>query len=960
MKLVFSISFLLVVEFFAQPIPIDKRLPVAGVGGSVILIGDNNYVIGTSSNNNLSFIQYDLQNNQFTYRSYDAVNNSLPYILNPLNRTSEGGYMLIGSKMENLGGKSAVRVTYLIRLDENGDSLWSKSFGGELDQYGLGCFEYTDGSIYSVSANRYSSTFISAIIIKTDQEGNLIWKKNYDRESPVHIGYKIQKLNDNNILLFGGSIISKIDTAGNVIWELTSLNHIHSVFELSGGSIIVGCENNIKKFNNDGDLILNEDFNGTVLEIVKAEENKYAAVVFDTLYHFDLLTESLDVEWSHELIGYPGKLINNNTGFTICGSNNNVWLKTTNEDGISEGRFLQYPAGGNTIHLFNDYEISWTSSDDTYINLEYTTDSGVNWYDIISYYPSSLKSFNWQVPNEFSNQCYVKISEYNNPENFDQNILPFSINLEYGNDVFDYVDANRALMWFSNNGYGSHDPNTDGSGFYWPVDETEYSTGIFQDGFLYGGVFEGEIRVGGTTHKGALSAGRMFEGGIPDDPFQEKYKIYKIIKDWELLPLGSERDRYEYDYFNWPVEDGAPWIDVDGDDIFTEGIDKPKIIGDQTLFYVANAGDTLRSLFLYGSLPLPLEIQTTIWAYENELLEDVVFKKYKIINRGYQSIDSLIFTCWTDDDLGDANDDFSGCDTLLDLGYTYNADENDEHGGYGSPPPAVGHILLQGPIVEGEPSDSAFYNDEWITGYENLPITHFSIYINSPGRYRDPASGIYEGTLEMYNYMNGLVWDGEPFIDPNTGDTVKIILAGDPIGGTGWYEGEGWPGGPDPIDRRFVMSSGPVNLDPGEEQEVVYAIFMAKGSDRLNSITELKQKAAEIRAFYKGDIILEQSESNLFIPRKFYLSQNYPNPFNPTTIIEFNIPFPELGQAKFPHTSLIVYDILGKEVKTLLNKPMQPGRHKIEFNAGNLATGVYFYRVKAGEFTDVKKMILIK
>ncbi len=101
-------------------------------------------------------------------------------------------------------------------------------------------------------------------------------------------------------------------------------------------------------------------------------------------------------------------------------------------------------------------------------------------------------------------------------------------------------------------------------------------------------------------------------------------------------------------------------------------------------------------------------------------------------------------------------------------------------------------------------------------------------------------------------------------------------------------------------------------------------------------------------------------------PAEFSLFQNYPNPFNPTTKIKFSISTspqtPLLGKerGRGEVVSLKVYDLLGSEVTTLLNKPMSAGTHEIEFDASKLPSGVYYYRLTAGEFTLVKKMMLLK
>ena len=89
------------------------------------------------------------------------------------------------------------------------------------------------------------------------------------------------------------------------------------------------------------------------------------------------------------------------------------------------------------------------------------------------------------------------------------------------------------------------------------------------------------------------------------------------------------------------------------------------------------------------------------------------------------------------------------------------------------------------------------------------------------------------------------------------------------------------------------------------------------------------------------------------IPVQFNLSQNYPNPFNPMTKIKFDIP-------KAFTTKLAVYDILGKEVAVLVDDNLKPGSYEVDFNAANLPSGTYFYRLITDGFSETKKMTLIK
>ncbi len=97
-------------------------------------------------------------------------------------------------------------------------------------------------------------------------------------------------------------------------------------------------------------------------------------------------------------------------------------------------------------------------------------------------------------------------------------------------------------------------------------------------------------------------------------------------------------------------------------------------------------------------------------------------------------------------------------------------------------------------------------------------------------------------------------------------------------------------------------------------------------------------------------------------PDNYSLSQNYPNPFNPSTKIKFEIPDNLSFQRKLESRkiSLIVYDILGKEIAALVKEQLQPGSYEVTFNSDNLPGGVYFYKLTAGEFTETKKMLMIK
>jgi acetyl esterase/lipase len=100
-------------------------------------------------------------------------------------------------------------------------------------------------------------------------------------------------------------------------------------------------------------------------------------------------------------------------------------------------------------------------------------------------------------------------------------------------------------------------------------------------------------------------------------------------------------------------------------------------------------------------------------------------------------------------------------------------------------------------------------------------------------------------------------------------------------------------------------------------------------------------------------IITPVVTENEIAPDEYVLNQNYPNPFNPVTVIKYSIPKTEL-------VKLTVYDILGKEIETLVNEVKNPGEYRVDFNASSYTNGVYFYKLTTGNFSQTKKMLFVK
>jgi hypothetical protein len=160
-----------------------------------------------------------------------------------------------------------------------------------------------------------------------------------------------------------------------------------------------------------------------------------------------------------------------------------------------------------------------------------------------------------------------------------------------------------------------------------------------------------------------------------------------------------------------------------------------------------------------------------------------------------------------------------------------------------------------------------------------------------------------------------------------------------------------------PGDRRLGLSTGPLQMVPGDTQVVVIA-EIAGGTiddiDYLSAIDTVKKYSVIAQDFYDTQFPLPVSVNDeTVLPQTFELDQNYPNPFNPSTIINFSLP-------SSGYATLKIYNALGEEVAVLLDEKLTTGTYQVDWNAGGLSSGVYFYQLKTEGYVETKKMILMK
>ncbi len=137
-------------------------------------------------------------------------------------------------------------------------------------------------------------------------------------------------------------------------------------------------------------------------------------------------------------------------------------------------------------------------------------------------------------------------------------------------------------------------------------------------------------------------------------------------------------------------------------------------------------------------------------------------------------------------------------------------------------------------------------------------------------------------------------------------------------------------------------------------------LFYSSNGELASKVYNLK--GCIINGVVFGDTVLSEiSPINNSIPVSFSLYQNYPNPFNPTTKIKFDIPLSRgVPEGRGVLTHMTIYDLLGREVATLVNENLLPGIYEAEWNASNYPSGVYFYKLQTETFNITKRMVLIK
>ncbi|KXK50991.1 MAG: peptidase S8/S53 subtilisin kexin sedolisin, partial [Chlorobi bacterium OLB5] len=409
------------------------------------------------------------------------------------------------------------------------------------------------------------------------------------------------------------------------------------------------------------------------------------------------------------------------------------------------------------------------------------------------------------------------------------------------------------------------------AGFIWPVNSPQKLTAVFTSGLWIGAKTgpQRTLSLSASMYNTHYSPGNIpVMGQVPpqsvcSDPSWRGY--YVQLTDPSLFSGGTRYKtaggrQYTFNYDSWaawPVQKGAPYVEINGIPGYQPAWngDRPGIGNGMTarpeelLFIVfmdyTNCSDSIHRSELSlpgGAPPLGAEIHQIVFNFNCFPLRDIYFIKYRIINKSNLLWDSTYFSVPNDFDLGEPNDDQTGCDSIRNLTFVNNWDNNDYD--YGMNPPAIGLRFLQSPLkLTGSNIDTAKLPYDTLIGYKLTGLTGFFTYYNGSNEcYGDPDHAIH-----AYNIMRGKDGCGYNIINWVTGNPTAFMYSGNTCSRTGWHDSvQG--------DKRNNSNTGNITMNPGDTQIVVLSYMITRdGGNNLLNVCALQSLSDSALKYYYND-----------------------------------------------------------------------------------------------------------
>ncbi len=611
----------------------------------------------------------------------------------------------------------------------------------------------------------------------------------------------------------------------------------------------------------------------------------------------------------------------------------NIWWKPTSritEEKISEQKLIIIsPLNGYPINTNKDFTFTWWGNKVTGIEIHINYGEEGVWKNLAANLPEK-GLFTTALSGLYSENFTTIIKSAQSLEAKSVNILVrepsvFRENLILKTDTLSIPIRNDGVV----------------GDFYQSEERLTFNDKdlLWSAGFYISGFFGNELYGSGMA---SYSLAELFLPGLAYqnysfEAFQNQYLVKESDphfgdswKDWEIAAaLGA-------DFYDGNGDGIYQAIDQNNNGVWDLTEDSPLKNCSNISYSIYHDGNFSNWLYRFtDSREQGIEIHQSLFTMDSSFLysENAFFINYEIHNKNKNAVtlEDAYFMIYSDTDIGYGDDDLFGTDTLRNAIYTYNEGADND---YGENPPALFMDCIQSSQADA------------------MKMRASSHYLCGDPAYEDP-----QNAAELRLYATGYNYDGER-MDPCNDyygsvyncdcENVNPVFAysGNPIIDDGWIHTYA-------CDLRLIASMGPFNLTPGEKVSFLIGYYAATGNGSEDAIVQTRKISDYYQEYFNPVITsIEENEQ----PGKEYtysLGQNYPNPFNPSTTITFSI-------AEREEVSLEVFDILGRRVATLINRTLPAGEHEVKFNAENLCSGVYFYNVRAGEYINTRKMILLR
>lgn len=892
---------------------------------------DNIYFCG--GNRDFNVLKFNMNGIQLWYDKYNAggLGNNVNWA-NKLAIDPDGSIYVTGSISQNK--LNSLTDLIIIKYSTSGNILWSKTYSGPglLDDSGRDIVIDQEGFIYVAGYSSGSVTNRDMLLIKYDSNGNQIWLRTYGGNlEDLFSSIKVDS--NNNVIVVGTSFVNnnnedsyviKYDKNGNVLWyrNYDDINHLGNYGEL----LLLGSNNDIYvggyEKNSSGYIsnyfILKYDTNGNQLWSYKCPESlrnsrivdmyEYSGKLFLLGYYSLFNTNSINIDW---LIS----CLNLNDG-TV------EWIRSV--DGKANGWDTPSKISrinnvilfvGNIENVGTGYDIFFVGLDissnmifsDTYNSPEYLNDNATaaftndNSIYIGGYKSNGTTSTGLLLKYNYSTMFLQKpnlVSPLNNSSGLSLSVelvwLPIQNATSYNLQVSTKSDFSSIVYTYSNiimpsRRISSLNYNTK---YYWRVNATNgNNTSDWSEVWSF------------TTQPSASNYWQTTNWNLQNTGIQaitsNKQNHIFVCTATDGIYRSTDLGNNWQKLINGLTPSNITSISIDElDRIFigTHG---------SGVYYSTNNGDS------WNKTNLSANYINKIFALNN----------YIFAGDGY--------SC-------------TGVYRSTDMGFSW----TNVKSGLGS---CTGNVMIMtnglvfgGSGIEGM-YKSTNYGNSWTQINNGLTSTNISTmtYDNFNNIYVGTQTNIYSGMPGRGVFKSSDF--GATWVNLTNGITTSEISQLATVGnGIIFTSGAG----NNAIFRSTNFGNTWSQFSNGlPNNSAVGPICITKSGYIFTSVNNIIYKIF--------DPLTGLNYNPYTIPFELILYQNYPNPFNPTTTISFSVPNSQFVMLK-------VYDILGREISTLVNEEKQPGNYEVKFDGNNLASGIYYYQIRAGQFVDTKKLVLLK